>query len=121
MSPDLQNPRDVKALREFNVEIHRRFTSPLLALSFPLIGLLALLVGPIDRRGQSKKIAAAILVVILIQGLFLASYNIARNSDLGIMLMYVLTIAPLCGALFTLSGFGEKRKGKKVEQVGATA
>ena len=121
LNPDMQNPRDVEALREFNVEIHRRFTSPLLALSFPLIGLLALLVGPIDRRGQSKKIAAAILVVILIQGLFLASYNIARNSDLGIMLMYVLTIAPLCGALFTLSGFGEKRKGRKVEQVGATA
>lgn len=108
LNPDMNNPRDVKALHEFNVEIHRRIASPLLALSFPLIGLLALLIGPIDRRGQSKKIALAILTVILIQGLFLAAYNISRNSNIGIILMYVLTVAPLCGALFMLSGFGER-------------
>lgn len=118
LNPDMQNPRDLNALREFNVEIHRRFTSPLLALSFPLIGLLALLLGPIDRRGQTRKIVAAILAVILIQGLFLAAYNISRNSNAGILLMYALTLFPLIGALTLLSGIGKNRKlAKRVEQI----
>ncbi len=107
LNPDKTNQRDLENLREFNVEIHRRLTSPLLALGFPLIALAALVIGPVDRRGQGRRIAAAILLIMLIQGIFLSSYNIARNNDLGLILMYILSFAPIATSLFLLSSYGE--------------
>lgn len=107
LSPDLSNAKDVKNLTDFKVEIHRRVTSPLLALAFPLIALTALLLGPIDRRGQTLKITAAIITVILIQSLFLAAYNIARNSENGLILMYLATLLPIFTSLFLLSKTSE--------------
>lgn len=112
MNPDLSNKRDLDNLHEFSIEIHRRFTSPLLALSFPLIALSVLLLGPIDRRGQSTRIGLAIVIIMIIQGLFLASYNLARNNDAGLILMYILTFAPIIISSFLLSGFSEELRRK---------
>ncbi len=108
LNPDPENARDQENIRTFNIEIHRRVISPLLAVVFPLIALMALLLGPTDRRGQTKKIAAALVVIILIQGLFLISYNLAKNSNFGLVLMYILTIAPICFSLVFLSERTEK-------------
>lgn len=107
LNPDPNNKRDLESLHEFSIEIHRRFTSPLLALSFPLIALSILLLGPIDRRGQGTRIGIAIVIIMIIQGLFLASYNLARNNDAGLILMYTLTFAPIIISTFFLSGFSE--------------
>lgn len=107
LKPDLQDMNDLKNLREFNVEIHRRIASPLLATAYSLIALSLLLLGPVERRGQSKRIVAAIITVMLIQGLFLASYNIAKNSNAGIVLMYLLALLPIIINLFGLSGLSE--------------
>ncbi|MDH5722595.1 MAG: LPS export ABC transporter permease LptF [Alphaproteobacteria bacterium] len=103
LNPDMAIDRDRENLRNFSVEIHRRFTAPLLALVFPLIALTALLIGSIDRRGQTKRIILATICIMLVQGLFLASYNIARNSSIGLVLMYLLTVAPIIICLFFLS------------------
>tara|TARA_R110001592_G_scaffold29350_10_gene106647 strand:+ start:17089 stop:18234 length:1146 start_codon:yes stop_codon:yes gene_type:complete len=108
MNPDPEDARDLDNLHEFQIEIHRRLISPLLALAFPLTALLALLLGPVDRRGQAKKITAALVGIILIQGLFLISYNLAKNNNFGLVLMYVLTIAPICVSLLLLSRKTEK-------------
>jgi lipopolysaccharide export system permease protein len=110
LSPDKANARDLENMREFNVEIHRRLTSPLLAFGFPLIALISLLLGSLDRRGQAKRITFALITVILIQGLFLTSYNLARNSDFGLVLMYVLSFAPILTGLFFLSSHSEKTR-----------
>ncbi len=110
--PDKANARDLENMREFNVEIHRRFTSPLLAFGFPLIALISLLLGSVDRRGQAKRIAFAVITIILIQGLFLASYNLARNSDFGLVLMYVLSFAPIFVGLYLLNSHSEKTRQK---------
>lgn len=107
LKPDLQDMNDLQNLREFNVEIHRRIASPLLAMAYSLIALSLLLLGPVERRGQSKRIVAAIITVMLIQGLFLASYNIAKNSNAGIVLMYLLALLPIIINLFGLSGLSE--------------
>jgi len=103
LKPNMALERDRENLRNFSVEIHRRFTAPLLALVFPLIALTALLIGPIDRRGQTKRIILAVICIMLVQGLFLASYNIAKNSNIGLILMYLLTVAPIFICLFSLS------------------
>ncbi|MCK5384072.1 MAG: LPS export ABC transporter permease LptF [Alphaproteobacteria bacterium] len=112
LRPDKDNVRDLENMHEFNVEIHRRFTSPLLAMGFPLIALISLLLGSVDRRGQAKRIAAAIIIVILIQGLFLASYNLARNNNFGLILMYVLSFVPIGLGLFFLDSRSENTRQK---------
>ena len=108
LNPNTQDARDIRNMRSFTIEIHRRIISPLLALAFPLIALLALLLGPTDRRGQSKKIAMAIFVIILIEGIFLMSNNMAKHSVLGLFLMYAVTIIPIGFSLLFLSGKTEK-------------
>ena len=112
LRPDYDDARDVRNLREFSVEVHRRFTSPLLALCFPLIALTILLLGPLDRRGQMHKIIVAVIVIMAVQGLFLAAYNLARNSNIGLLLMYILTLAPTGFCLFWLSGYSESTRRK---------
>ncbi len=112
LNPNIQDDQDLRNMRAFTIEIHRRIISPLLALVFPLIALLALLLGPTDRRGQGKKISMAIIVIIIIEGLFLMSNNMAKHSNLGLFLMYALTIMPIFISLLLLSGKTEKLRYK---------
>ncbi len=119
LNPDLTNSKDVNSLREFTVEIHRRFTGPLLALAFPLMGLVALLLGPVDRRGQTVKIGITIITVIALQSTFLASYNIAKNTDIGLALMYIVTLSPIIISLIALSKFSEAFRRKTLYATGA--
>ncbi len=107
LNPNYDIKRDVENLREFSIELHRRFAAPLLALAFPLIALTILLLGPVDRRGQTLRIGIAITIIIIIQGLFLTSYNLAQKNSIGIALMYILTLTPILLSLFMLSGFSE--------------
>lgn len=126
INPDLKNERDMESLRDFKVELHRRLISPMLAIVFTLIATTALLIGPIDRRGQGWRIAFVVICAILIQGLYIVSYNLARRSDLGLVLMYTLTLAPLALSFLTLGGAGETlnaklsgRKNKRLEKMEA--
>lgn len=112
LNPDLENKRDVAALRDFKVELHRRIVGPLLAPVFCLISCCALLLGPVDRRGQGKRIAVAIGSVVVIQGLFLAGFNLARNTDWGLLFIYLLICVPLVFSVFILSGIGEQVRRK---------
>ena len=106
-NPDLDNTNDVRNLREFKLEVHKRFISPFLALSFALIGCASLLLGPYDRRGQSRRIMLAVISATALQGLYLTAFNFARNSDFGLVLMYALVIAPVVLCLFLLSRASE--------------
>jgi len=106
-NPDPDNERDMESLNDFKVEIHRRVTAPLLSMAFVLISCATLLLGPIDRRGQSRRIIMAILIVVILQGFFIAAYNIARQSDLGLVLMYLIVTLPTLISGFAISGWGE--------------
>lgn len=112
LSPDLDLQRDREHLRAFSVEIHRRIASPLLALTFPLIALCCLLLGPANRRGNLRKIMAAIILVLLIQSLFLSAYNLSRNTNAGLVLMYLLTLGPIGVSLGLLSPLSENLEKK---------
>lgn len=103
LNPDLDNADDVRYMRDFKLEIHKRFISPFLALTFALVGCASLLLGPYDRRGQAKRIMLAVISVGVLQGLYLAMFNLARESDAGLVLMYVLVIAPAVFCFFMMS------------------
>ena len=110
LNPDLGLDRDLENIREFKVEVHRRIVSPLLAVVFALISCSALLLGPVDRRGQMRRIGLAVASVVVLQGLFIATYNLARQHDIGLVLMYVTAMLPMIAAGFALSPFSEKAR-----------
>lgn len=96
-NPDLKNELDRDHRRDFFIEINKRILTPFMALAFTVISLCALLLGPLDRRGQGKRIMTAIVVVVIVQALYLSAYNMAKQSNLGLLLMYLAAFAPLAG------------------------
>lgn len=94
-TPDPDSVRDQESRREFFVEINRRLISPFFAPAFTLLALALLLLGPVDRRGQGWRIAMAVIMVLLIQGGYLSAFNIARSSNWGLVVMYLLVIVPI--------------------------
>jgi len=103
MRPNLSDERDKENLREFKTDFHKRISAPFLAITFPVIALCFLLLGPIDRRGQNKRIMGCILTSIILQSSYLSVYSLARNSDVGIFMLYLVPILPLIIGLFLLS------------------
>lgn len=101
--PDDASRADPKMMHEFQVEAHRRFVSPFLAITYTLVSLCCLLLGAVDRRGLGWRIVAASGGMIILQGLYLVAYNLAKETGIGLVLMYVLVFAPLLMALYLLS------------------
>lgn len=106
LNPDPDSQRDMESLRDFKVDFHRRIITPFLAPVFAMIALSCLLLGQTGRRGQSNKITLAIGLSIVVQGLYIASFNIARNSDLGLVIMYGTVMVPFAMAAVMLSPLG---------------
>lgn len=107
LNPDFSDSRDIKWHRELTVEIHRRLAAPLLAPAYTLIALCFLILGPLNRRGQSGRLTAAAAIILVVQALYLLALNMARESNMGIVLMYALTVTPITISLLLL---GEKIK-----------
>lgn len=101
--PDTEAQADPRMLHDFKVEAHRRFVSPFLAITFTIVSLCCLLLGGVDRRGMSLRIVAASAGVIVLQGLYLVSYNLAKEGLLGLILMYGLVFIPLFIGYYLLS------------------
>lgn len=102
LRPDIENNRDIENLREFRIEIHKRFLSPLLAPSMAAICLVFLLLGPYRREGPRRRLFAAVVSCFVMLGIYLASYNEARQSNLAWILMYVTILVPLFVSLFMI-------------------
>src|SRR5690606_23093446 len=101
-NPDPANALDVRSRHAFRLEAHRRVISPLLAPAFAVVALISLLLGPIERRGLGRKIAGAITAVIVLEGLYLAAFNLSQQTSWGLVLMYALILGPLCAGFFLL-------------------
>jgi lipopolysaccharide export system permease protein len=103
-------PQDFEAVtqrREFMVEAHRRIVSPFLAMTFAVVGLSCLLLGGADRRGFGMRIVVASACVVLLQGFYLVAYNLSKEGNTGLILMYVVAFAPLAAGLYALSAGSE--------------
>jgi len=108
MNPDNSIRSNPKMLREFHVEAHRRIVSPFLAITFTLVSLCCLMLGPLDRRGLGWRIVAASGGVIVLQGLYLVCYNLAKEGTPGLVLMYLLVFGPLIGGYYLLNPGSDK-------------
>ena len=84
-------------------------TSPILALSLPLIGLAILLRGEFSRRGQNWRIISAISIAALIECAGLGSKFFAAKELFLIPIMYFSVISPVFLAFFLLISRQVKR------------
>jgi len=99
---------DAAARLQFRAEFHRRLTTPFLMISFAMIGVASLLLGPFSRAGQMPLLGIAAFCSMVLQGLYLYMFNVAKTSFFGCVGMYVLAIIPLFIALFFLTPSGER-------------
>jgi lipopolysaccharide export system permease protein len=110
--PDLFNPRDVDndpTLRQrLIVEGHNRLVSPLFCLTHVLVALACLLTGELNRRGQAKRMAVAIAVLMVLVTGSLVSANLANRNLGAIPLMYLTALVPAAISGFLIL-FGYRR------------
>ena len=91
-SPDILARRSSQ--ERLMAEFHQRLAEPLLAFSYTLIGLAAILAGEVNRRGMSRRILLAALAIIAVQAANMAMTSfIARQSWLTFAL-YLTTFGP---------------------------
>lgn len=105
---DLINPPpdalgDDKAALQLHAELHHRLSSPLLALAFTFTALACLFTGEFNRRGQSGRIAMAILLVIGLQAASLGLTSLSTKIAGFVGLLYVLPVAALLPALWVVA------------------
>lgn len=103
--------------RQLRVELQKRFLLPFLIPGFALIGLSLLLIGNHDRRGQNRKVLMAVSSVVLLEILFLGSYNLAKQSSAGFPLMLVTVLIPYVVAIVA---FHSENIVRKVEECKAS-
>ena len=103
------NTETKSARRILRVELQKRFLLPFLVPGFALVGLAVLLVGNHDRRGQNNRVLIAVASVVLLEILFLGSYNIAKHSPAGFPLMLMTILMPY---LFVIFAFYKEQLGK---------
>ncbi|MDD5587073.1 MAG: LPS export ABC transporter permease LptF [Alphaproteobacteria bacterium] len=97
---DLLNPPAKKELRRrslghIRAEFHRRLVTPLLALSFAMIGFTVILAGQFNRRGTARRILIAALAIVALQAAVLSFGSLITRHGWLIPLLYVLALAPL--------------------------
>lgn len=107
LNPDESIKRDLDNKDEFLVEAHRRIVTPFLTLTYAVMVLSFLLLGPVNRRGQGVRVSLAAASVIILQGVYLGAVNQAGESILGVVMMYVLTFVPMFFCLALLSPSAE--------------
>lgn len=78
------------AAAKLRAEAHNRLTSPLLAFAFTLVALTSLLGGEFSRRGQARRIFAAVMVVLGLQSGAIALSNAIVRWPVLIPLPYAI-------------------------------
>jgi lipopolysaccharide export system permease protein len=89
------SPRD---LGKFQMEAHKRLSSPWLSMAFSLIGLGCLLAGTITRRGQTRRIGIAVGLVVMFQATTMGLENLCARMPSMMPLIYVnIVVANMVG------------------------
>lgn len=96
---ELANPAaitsDPRLQRHMVAELHQRLAAPLLALAFPITGLAILFSGEFNRRGQSRRIAVAVVTGLVVQSAALGVGNLAANHTGVVPLQYAVPLVPI--------------------------
>ncbi|MGE5201419.1 MAG: LPS export ABC transporter permease LptF [Acidobacteriota bacterium] len=83
-------------------ELHQRLLAPFNALVFVLVPLACLLPGDFNRRGQGRRILAAIFIAMAFEILDLGGKNLAARTVVALPLLYLGTVLPIAGGLWLL-------------------
>jgi lipopolysaccharide export system permease protein len=94
--------RDQRYHQELIAEGHHRLVGPLYTLVFVLIGMAALLAGEFNRRGQAKRVLAAIACVAALEGVSLALHDLATRSAAAVPAMYAAVLVSAGLSLYVL-------------------
>ncbi|BAI75821.1 predicted permease (plasmid) [Azospirillum sp. B510] len=113
--------QDDRMRRGLIAELHHRFSSPLLALTFALVALSALLSGEFNRRGQSSRVTIAVLLVMGLQAGALGLTSLAGKATVFVPLMYAMPVVALLPALWVMSRGLSLRPGRRREEADAGA
>ncbi len=97
---DVGNPKD---FGKFVVEGHQRLAMPLTVLSFALIALVTLLRGDLSRRGQLRRILAAVGIFITLMSINLGLINVSAKNLSLIPGIYIANAIPILLALVLLA------------------
>ncbi len=114
LQPDEQNAIDLKYKNEFIIEANRRIAGSFLPLTFISVTLCFLLLGSLNRRGQSARVLLAVISVIFLQSIYLSIFGFVGKNMLGVFLMYVFIIVPFVVAVLSLSVLGEPLRRQKL-------
>ena len=80
---------------KFIVEAHRRLASPILCLTYAIIGLSCLLTGNFGRRAQTARVLVAVACMVILQGLVLGVENIVVKNLNLVPLIYATVLFPI--------------------------
>jgi lipopolysaccharide export system permease protein len=107
------DPDDLRNYDELIAEGHQRLAGPLQGLGFVLVALAALLSGQLNRRGQVRRVLAAILCIAALEALSLASHDLAIRSLQTVPAMYAVSILPGLGAMVVLLRAPRRSRGAR--------
>jgi len=96
------DPRDQRYRQELIAEAHHRLVGPLYTIVFVLIGVAALLSGEFNRRGQAKRVLAAVACVAALEGISLALNDLATRSAAAVPAMYAAVLLSGGASLYVL-------------------
>lgn len=79
-------------------ELHQRFASPLLSITFALLCVTVILVGDFNRRGMTRRVIMATIGIIIVQAAMLGLVSQIARSVWYVPILYavVLTPIPIC-------------------------
>lgn len=98
-----EDPNDQHNRNKFLAEAHQRLVSPLFALALAAIALSVLFSGEFDRRGQWRRVLAAVLAAFLFEALGLGLQNAAAKLPALAALMYLNAVGTIALALFLMA------------------
>ena len=115
-----------RTIGKYKVEVHRRLALPLSALGFVMIALSVLISGAFTRRGEGKRVFAAVLLAALYQGAMLAIINAAAKNAALYPVIYAVALFPVAAGLIILLTPGKltqllSKRQAKPTQSGQTA
>lgn len=87
---------------KYVVELHKRIASPFAAMGYTLIALASLISGSITRRGQGRRVAVAIAVVVVLQGTALGVENLAAKRLALMPMIYLLHMLPIVAGFWVM-------------------
>ena len=109
LRPDMNSKYDRDNREVFLAEAHADLSRPFTSVSYTMVALAIILIGPFNRRGQTRKVFLAALVVVLLLSAGLALGNLTRKHLEFAPLLYIVTFVPVFAGFYALNLTGEQQ------------